>query len=112
MTIKEIQELQTKKMQGQQLDDKEQEPMIRGADGFLDYVKVPPPWKDRKPPYKPIYLYEDINWIVRKSDKAHYVLGGGSIVIVSGMIVISKYFPMLLLQSKKENIVILKKGTE
>lgn len=97
MSMKEIQQLHANKIDGKKLSDApDQEPMVRGADGFLDYVKVPPPWKNRKGPYKMDYLYGDANWIFRKSDKAHYILGGTSIVLVSGLILINKFNPLLL----------------
>ena len=98
MSMKEIQELQaskatTKAAQGSTLPD---EGMVRGADGFLDYAKVPPPWKDRKGSYKADYLYEDVNWIVRKSSKAHHIFGGSMIAFTVGCVCVELYNPMLL----------------
>ena len=60
LTMKEIQAMQAKKIDGLELKDdaytEKGKNVIRGADGFLEYNKVPPPWKERKGPYKLSYL--------------------------------------------------------
>ncbi len=56
--------------------------VFRGSDGFLDFEEVPPPWKGREGPYKPIYLLVDANWVLRKSKNADRILGGFSVAFV------------------------------
>ena len=100
LTMKEIQAMQAKKIDGLELKDdaytEKGKNVIRGADGFLEYNKVPPPWKKRKGPYKLSYLLEDGNWIVRKSNTAHHVLGAVCVVFTVGGIVVQSVNPMLL----------------
>ena len=98
--MKEIQAMQAQQIEGKELQDdmytEKGKNVIRGADGFLEYAKVPPPWKDRAGPYKANYVFEDVNWIVRKSDTAHHVLGGVCIVITGGIILVKSFNPILL----------------
>jgi hypothetical protein len=101
MSMKDIQEMHANKVNGVTLKDaiytEKGKNAIRGADGFLEYQKVPPPWKDRKGPYKASYILEDANWIMRKSSKAHHVFGGVCIVFSAGIVLVEYTNPMLFL---------------
>ena len=71
--------------------------VFRGSDGFLDFEEVPPPWKGREGPYKPIYLLYDANWVLRKSKKADRILGGISVAFVCGAWGVYTWAPHLML---------------
>ena len=58
---------------------------MRGSDGFLEFEEIDPPWKDREGPYKPRYLLDDANWLLRKSKKADLLIGGTSIFVCCAM---------------------------
>ena len=101
MSMKEIQALHAQKASAA-LDPAKRAKIstgkvFRGSDGFLDFEEVPPPWKGREGPYKPIYLLYDANWILRKSKKADRILGGFSVAFVCGAWGVYTWAPHLLL---------------
>ena len=101
MSMREIQALQAAKA-SQSIDPAKRAKIstgkaFRASDGFLDFEEVPPPWKGREGPYKPIYLLYDANWILRKSKKADRIVGGVSVGLVAGAWAAYIWAPHLLM---------------
>ena len=83
--IEKFDKAKVAKMKKKEHEMKHEIKAMRGSDGFLEFEEIDPPWKDREGPYKPRYLLDDANWLLRKSKKADLLIGGTSIFVCCAM---------------------------
>ena len=60
---------------------------LRGSDGFLEFKEVDPPWtlREKGSGYNAQFFLDDANYILRKSKKADQIVGGISILFITGV---------------------------